>query len=266
MLISILNFIFIVTLFYSEPADCVIITFDPQPIRFTLADLPPPYATSYVVVHPKPIPVPDDRQLFIPKGFSIKLSMSSLQDPRYLEYTPIGDILVIESAIDRISSLLDTNYDGFHDQRIIIANETNGLLIPSGIAFANEYLYSGNQYNIRRYKWENCHQQLSGTDEVVMNHTGIHHISRTIVIPATNDHMYVAIGSASNVDIDSLRLASIQIASLDGSNQRTFASSLRNAVGLVFHPITNDLYATCQERDELGDELVPNFVHVYSGK
>jgi glucose/arabinose dehydrogenase len=71
--------------------------------------------------------------------------------------------------------------------------------------------------------------------------------------------MLVSIGSASDFDPEPLPGASVQEANLDGSNNMTFASGLRNPVGLAFHPITNDLYVTCQERKGLGDDLVPDF-------
>jgi glucose/arabinose dehydrogenase len=68
------------------------------------------------------------------------------------------------------------------------------------------------------------------------------------------------VGSQSNVDEEPLPRASVQIMNLDGSNQQTFASGLRNPVGLDFHPTTNQLYATVNERDGLGDDLVPDYL------
>ncbi len=79
--------------------------------------------------------------------------------------------------------------------------------------------------------------------------------------------MYVSIGSRSNVSVEPLPRASIQIMNLDGSNQKTFASGLRNPVGLDFHPLTEQLYTTVNERDGLGDDLVPDyFTRVDEGK
>ncbi|CAF3032316.1 unnamed protein product [Rotaria sp. Silwood2] len=203
--------------------------------------------------------VPADPELYVPKGFVVKRYFTGLQKSRYLQYTPEGNILVSESDMTRISCLLDTDNDGYLGQRITIANENNGLTYPFGIAFVNGYLYSGNLYNIRRYNWTGCSQQLSDVGEIIMNYTGVRHITRTIVIPPVEDRMYVSIGSASNVDIELIPLASIQVTDLDGGNQTTFASGPRNAVGLALHPITHDLYTSCQERDEIGDELVPDY-------
>ncbi|CAF2993330.1 unnamed protein product [Rotaria sp. Silwood2] len=78
--------------------------------------------------------------------------MSGSQSLHYLQYTQEDDMLVSESAINRISCLLDTNKDDYLDQRVIIGDETNGLKYPFGMTFVNGYLHSGNQFNIRRYK------------------------------------------------------------------------------------------------------------------
>ena len=165
--------------------------------------------------------------------------------------------------MNRISCLLDADNDGYPDERVTIADETNGIQYPFGMAFVNGFLYSCNQFNVRRYKWIGCSENLVGQGEVIMSYSGVRHITRTTIIPSTDDRMYVSIGPASNVDIDPSPLASIQVADLNGTNQRTFASGLRNAVGLTLHPVTHELYTSCQERDEIGDELVPEyFTHV----
>jgi glucose/arabinose dehydrogenase len=92
-----------------------------------------------------------------------------------------------------------------------------------------------------------------------MTYTQNGHVTRTVVISPNGNQMLVGIGSATNVDVESLPRASIQQANLDGTNNITFAYDLRNPVGLDFHPITNDHYVACQERDELGDDLAPDY-------
>ncbi|CAF3499014.1 unnamed protein product [Rotaria sp. Silwood1] len=94
-----------------------------------------------------------------------------------------------------------------------------------------------------------------------MSYSEVRYITRTIAIQPTEDYMYVGIGSASNIDIESLLLGSIQVANFDGTNQKTFVTGLRNAVGLAFYPIPHDLCASCQERDEFADDLVPDFFY-----
>jgi glucose/arabinose dehydrogenase len=95
--------------------------------------------------------------------------------------------------------------------------------------------------------------------EIVMTYAQNGHVTRTVIVSSNGNKMFVSIGSASNVDVDPLPRASVQQANLNGSYQTTYAYGLRNPVGLAFHPITNDLYVACQERDGLGDDLVPDY-------
>jgi glucose/arabinose dehydrogenase len=235
------------------------ITFIPQPISITVADLPPPYATSSASKSAHVIPAPADPQLYVPEGFTVKLFMTGLISPRYLIYTPSQDILVSEPDMNRISCLVDTNNDSYPDQRLTFADASNGLNSPFGMAFDNGYVYVGNKNATRRYLWTSGSRNITGTGEVVMTYADNGHVTRTVVISPTGDQMFVSIGSATNVDIESLPRASVQQANLDGTNQTTYAYGLRNPVGLAFHPITHDFYVACQERDDLGDDLVPDY-------
>ena len=235
------------------------ITFAPQPIRLTVADLPQPYATTSATKGARVYPAPADPSLYVPEGFTVKLYMSNLLSPRYLIYTPTGDILVSELSASRISCLVDNDDDGYPDERITFADASNGLDYPFGMAFLNGYFYVANRDATRRYRWISGSRTITGTGEIVMTYPSNGHITRTILITPNEDGILVSIGSASNVDVEPAPRASIQQANLDGSNQTTFASGLRNPVGLAFHPISNDLYVTCQERDGLGDDLVPDY-------
>jgi glucose/arabinose dehydrogenase len=187
------------------------------------------------------------------------LFMGGLTSPRYLIYTPTNDILVSEPNVNRISCLVDSDHDGYPDKRLTFADASNGLNYPYGMAFANGYFYIGNRDATRRYLWSSGSRNISGTGEIVMTYTQNGHVTRTVVISPNGNQMFVGIGSATNVDVEPLPRASIQQANLNGKNQTTFASGLRNPVGLDFHPITKDLYVACQERDRLGDELVPDY-------
>ncbi|CAF1164482.1 unnamed protein product [Rotaria sordida] len=235
------------------------VSFVPQPIYITIADLPQPYATTSTSKTPQITSIPADPRLYVPDGFTVKLYMNGLLSPRYLIYTPANDILVSESGANRISCLVDNNNDGYPDERLTFANQSNELNYPFGMAFVNGYFYVGNRNAIRRYSWTFGSRQITGTGEIIMTYPETGHATRTIVISPNSDRIFVSIGSVSNVDVESLPRASVQQVNLDGSNQTTFAYGLRNAVGLAFHPITNDLYTTCQERDQLGDDLVPDY-------
>ena len=92
-----------------------------------------------------------------------------------------------------------------------------------------------------------------------MTYESTHHWTRNMIISPTNDYLYLSIGSGSNVDVEYPPRASVQRMKLDGSNNETFAWGLRNPVGMDFHPRTGELYVTVQERDEMGDDLVPDY-------
>jgi glucose/arabinose dehydrogenase len=253
---SVLRLILLLVIYRTNSTN---VTFVPQSIYITVADLPKPYATSSASKSAQIIPVPADPLLFVPDGFTVKLYMTGLTSPRYLIYTPTDDILVSEPSANRISCLIDNDHDGYPDQRLTFADASNGLSSPFGMAFINGYFYVGNKDATRRYLWTSGSRNITGTGEIVMTYDQNGHTTRTVVISPTGDRMFVSIGSASNVDVEPLPRASIQQANLTGNNQITFAYGLRNPVGLAFHPITNDFYVTCQERDGLGDDLVPDY-------
>ena len=248
-----------ITIFSNYKTNGKNVTFVPHPIRITVADLPAPYSTLSYDKNPQVIPVPNDPTLYVPTGFTVKLFMRGLRMPRYLLYTPTGDILVSEPDDNRISCLVDNDGDGYPDERQTFADASNGLNRPYGMAFANGYFYVGSQNETRRYSWIRGSRQISGTGESVMIYDEEGHWTRTVVVSPDSDSVYIGIGSGTNVDVEPLPRASVQVAKMDSTNFTTFAHGLRNPIGLAFHPITKDLYVACQERDLLGDDLVPDF-------
>jgi glucose/arabinose dehydrogenase len=256
---SILFYYTIVICFFDHRIDTKNVTFSPQPIRITVADLPIPFATLSADKDANIIPIPSDPLISVPVGFTIKVFMTDLITPRFLLYTPTGDILVSEPNANRISCLVDNNNDGYPDERMTFADASNKLSRPYGMAFNKGYFYAANQNGIRRYPWIRASRQISGEGELIMEIESSGHWTRVIAMSPTADKMYVGIGSRTNNDADPLPRASVQLADLDGTNQTTYAFGLRNPIGLAFHPITNELYVTCQERDGLGDDLVPDF-------
>lgn len=235
------------------------VTFISKSIHITLSDLPRPYATKSVDRRPKIVRIPKNPRLYVPNGFSTELLNFDLISPRYIIYTPTNEILISEPNANRISCLIDTNNDGYPDQRVTFGDESNGLNRPYGMAFANGYFYVGNVDSIRRYSWIRASRRLTGQGEKLLKLDDAGHWTRTIVISPEGDRIFLGIGSASNVNVEELPRASIQQMNLDGTNQSTYAFGLRNPIGLGFHPITNDLYVTCQERDLIGDDLVPDY-------
>jgi glucose/arabinose dehydrogenase len=241
----------------------------PQPIRINLEDLPPPFHSESASKPPQVIPIPNNPVLNVPPGFKVNIFAENLDNPRWLALTPDGDVLVTETKQNRIRLLKDTNKDGVADQITTFADSKNGLNIPFGMAFSPGYFFLGNTDEVRRYSYNN-QQQLTGTGEKIAELPGggyNQHWTRNVIVSPDNQKLYVSIGSKTNVSQENPPRASIQVMNLDGSNQQTFAYGLRNPVGLDFHPETKELYTTVNERDGLGDDLVPDyFTRIRSGE
>ncbi|MDF0552882.1 sorbosone dehydrogenase family protein [Kamptonema sp. UHCC 0994] len=238
-------------------------TFSPQPIRITVANLPQPYATQSASKSPQVVPPSQGGALRVPPGFTVNIFADNLDAPRWLALTPTGDVLVTETRQNRIRLLRDTNGDGVADVRETFATRANGLNIPFGMAFSDRYFFLGNSAEVRRFPYNQGQQQLTGTGEKIADLPGggyNQHWTRNVVTSPDKNQLYVSIGSASNASVEELPRASVQVMNLDGQNQKTFAYGLRNPVGLDFHPQTGELYTTVNERDGLGDDLVPDYL------
>jgi glucose/arabinose dehydrogenase len=235
----------------------------PQPLRITPDRLPVPFATNSVSKPPNVVPIPNNPTLQIPAGFQVNVFADNLENPRWLAITPSGDVLVTETRDNRIRLLRDRDGDGVAEVRQTFADASNGLNIPFGMAFAEGYFFLGNSAEVRRYPYTPGQEQLQGRGEKIADLPGggyRQHWTRNVIVSPDGQKLYVSIGSRSNVDSEPLPRASVQVMNLDGSNPQTFASGLRNPVGLDFHPVTGELYATVNERDGLGDDLVPDYL------
>ncbi len=235
----------------------------PKPIRISIGSLPQPFASNSAFNSPNVIPIPANPSLRVPPGFVVKVFAENLDAPRWLALTPSGDILVTETRQNRIRLLRDTNSDGVADVSKIFAGQQNEINIPFGMTFTDGYFFVGNTGEVRRFPYKKGQQQISGTGEKIATLTpgGYNqHWTRNVVASPDGKKLYVSVGSRSNADEEPLPRASVQVINLDGSNQQTFASGLRNPVGLDFHPKTKALYATVNERDGLGDDLVPDYL------
>ncbi|ACK71634.1 NHL repeat containing protein [Gloeothece citriformis PCC 7424] len=238
-------------------------TLTPQPIRITIESLPQPYATNSASQPPQVVDIPDNPTLKVPPGFGVNIFAENLDQPRWLALTPDGDVLVTETRQNRIRLLKDTNQDGVVDEYKTFATAENGLEIPFGMDFAKGYFFLGNHNEVRRYPYTQGQEQLQGTGEKITDLPGggyRQHWTRNVIVSPDEQKLYVSIGSESNADTEPLPRASVQVMNLEGSNRETFAYGLRNPVGLDFHPLTGELYTTVNERDKLGDDLVPDYL------
>lgn len=234
-----------------------------QPIRVTAENLPQPYASDSASKSPNVVPIPQKPVLQVPQGFVVNVFAEGLDRPRWLALTPDGDVLVTETRQNRIRLLRDTNQDGVADQRETFATAANGLDIPFGMAFSDRHFFLGNHNSVLRFSYSQGQRQLTGRGQKITDLPGggyRQHWTRNVILSPDGQKLYVSIGSESNADEEPLPRASVQVMNLDGSNRQTFASGLRNPVGLDFHPKTRELYTTVNERDQLGDDLVPDYL------
>ena len=235
----------------------------PTPIRITPDDLPAPYASESAARPPNVIPIPSNPTLRVPAGFTVNVFAEGLDAPRWLALTPEGDVLVTETRQNRIRRLRDTNQDGVADVQEVFAESGNGLDIPFGMAFAGGSFFLGNHDSVLRFPYQQGQGRLTGTGEKIADLPGggyRQHWTRNVVAAPDGQKLYVSVGSRSNAEPEPLPRASVQVMNLDGSEAQTFAYGLRNPVGLDFHPRSQELYTTVNERDGLGDDLVPDYL------
>ena len=235
----------------------------PQPIRVDLNQLPPPYASESASKSPNVVSIPQDPVLRVPRGFVVNVFAEGLDRPRWLALTPDGDVLVTETRQNRIQRLRDTNGDGVADVKATFATPNNGLNQPFGMAFAGDSFFLGNTDAVLRFPYQKGQPQIEGTGQPIAQLPAEgynNHWTRNVVTAPGGKKLYVSIGSGTNASEEPSPRASVQVMNLDGSGRQTFASGVRNPVGLDFHPRTGELYATINERDGLGDSLVPDYL------
>jgi len=134
------------------------------------------------------------------------------------------------------------------------------LAAPFGMAFHDGYLYVGNTGSLVRYKYTNGDLKAQGEPEKLMDLPTGGHSTRNVIFNRAGTKMYVAVGSQSNNDAgEDCRRAAILEFNPDGSGYRVFASGIRNPVGLALQPGTDTLWTAMNERDNLGDDLVPDY-------
>ena len=182
-------------------------------------------------------------------------------------YTPTGEILVTESVPNgRVTVLYDKNNDFKADKerKVLI----KGLDRPYGMAFWKDYLYVAETTSLKRYKYDAKALSVGKGEEIVnMADFGKGHWTRSLTFDPKGEKFYLGIGSESNVSPgEPERRAAISRCNPDGSGCELFATGTRNPTSIYFYPGTNVLWASVQERDGLGDDLVPDyFTHIQQG-
>jgi glucose/arabinose dehydrogenase len=228
--------------------------------------LPPPYATRGVANMSRVVAWPHGKLPTAPAGFEVNLFADELENPRTIYPLLNGDVLVMESqrrqGPSRIILLRDTNKDGRPDRREVFIDNLNGAF---GMALHGNRLYVGNTDGVVVFPYRNGDTKIFRQGEKILDLPSGGHYTRNVLIDADGQKIYVSVGSTGNVDEDQTdakdsRRAAILQANLDGGAMRVFAGGLRNPVGLDWQPKTKQLWTVVNERDMLGDELVPDYL------
>lgn len=223
--------------------------------------LPPPFHTPSAANPPKIVPQPDGVSLKIPSGFKAAEFASGFAKPRYMIEGPSGEILLSDSVKGgAVYALTDRN----RDHRIDEAEKKkliDGLDRPFGLALWKNYLYIAEATSVKRYPYDSKKLELGPGEEVVpLAGEGQGHWTRTILFTPNGDKFYLGVGSRSNIDPgDPEYRAAILRFNPDGTGREVVASGTRNPIGLAFEPSKGRLWSTVQERDGMGDDLVPDF-------
>ncbi|MGQ0663747.1 MAG: PQQ-dependent sugar dehydrogenase [Pseudomonadota bacterium] len=225
------------------------------------ADLPQPGATPSAANLPRRIARPPDAGLRVPPGFAANIFASPLSHPRWLAVAPNGDVFLAESGAGKITVLSDADRDGRAET---VATYFEGLEWPHGMAFRDGAFYVADTRAVWRFAYRPGDLKAHGPPEPVTAPgalgAGHGHRTRGLVFAPDGAKFYVAVGSAGNIGEESPPRATILEFSSDGASSRVLASGLRNPVGIAFRPGTGDLWTVVNERDGMGDGLVPDFL------
>lgn len=220
-------------------------------------DLPKPFATESAGNAPQEVKRPDKFLPTVPNGFHVNVYAESFKTPRLLIAAPNGDLFVAEAGAGRVEILRDPKHVGSAQERETFAAN---LRYPFGIAFKDDYVYIGNTDEIVRFRYDPKTSKRLGESESLLKVPAGGHSTRTLAIAPDGKHLLIAVGSAGNIETDDPPIrAAITICDLDGKNARQYATGLRNPVGLALNPTTGQVWTSVNERDELGDDLPPDY-------
>lgn len=243
--------------------------------KITPNDLPAPFESKSATNGPNVVDRPADVMPVAPAGFKVELFASGLDEPRKLLTAPNGDVFLAESHAGNIKVFRGMTADGKPQQTETFAT---GLKQPYGIAFYPpgpnpQYIYIGDTNAVLRLPYKNGDLKASGSPEKLADlPAGGGHWTRDLVFSKDGKQLFVGVGSASNIDDPDTHpgeknRADILVMDPDGKNARVYAYGIRNAGGgLAVNPTTGELWCSVNERDAIGNNLVPDYItHVNDG-
>jgi glucose/arabinose dehydrogenase len=223
-----------------------------------------------------------------PAGFTVTRFAQNLKHPRWLYVLPNGDVLVAEAApppstmgsiegivehwmdvkndsappsANEIMLLRDTHGDGKPDVRTIFLS---GLNQNFGMLLLNGWFYVANTNGVWRYPYKDGQTQITAPGQKILDLPVGHHWTRNLIASEDGKKIYVTVGSGSNIGDKGMAIekgrADILEINPDGSGEKIYASGLRNPNGAGWEPVTHKLWVAVNERDQLGDDLVPDYM------
>jgi glucose/arabinose dehydrogenase len=242
--------------------------------KITADALPQPFATSSSGNPPRLVPRPANAWPQAPAGFKVELYATNLDQPREIRTAPNGDLFVAESHLGQIKIFRGRDEDGKPEQVSVFAG---GMDLPFGIAFYPrgpdpQWVYVGNTNSVVRFPYRNGDLRATTLAEEVIAHlpTG-GHWTRDIAFSLDSKRLFVAVGSGSNVDDPDRNPGEFHRANIleftpEGKFVGVYGSGIRNPAGIGVNPTTGEVWCSTNERDSLGDNLVPDYItHVQQG-
>jgi glucose/arabinose dehydrogenase len=243
--------------------------------KITVADLPKPFATPSAGNGPDVVPRPEGAWPKTLPGFKVDLYTSGLDGPREIRKAPNGDLFVAESSSGKVRIFRGLGSDGKPEKSSVFAS---GFHEPYGLAWyplgdSPKWLYVANTNSVVRYAYTNGDLEAKGQPETVIAKvpSGGGHWTRDLAFSPDGNKLFVAVGSASNVNDPDTHPAETHRANIleytpDGKFVKVYAAGIRNPAGIAIQPETGELWCSVNERDELGDNLVPDYItHVKEG-
>jgi len=219
--------------------------------------LPVPFATNSAGNGPDKTKPPAGFLPTVPAGFRVNIYATNFKEPRWLTVAPNGDIFLADTGAGEVIVMRDPQKTGGAREREIFVDH---MRRPFGIAFRENYVYVGNTNEVVRFRYDPKTSKRLGEKEHLMDLPTGGHSTRALVFSADGKHLFVSVGSGSNIDTgEDPRRAAVTICDPDGKNARLFSTGLRNPVGLALEPVTGEVWTSVNERDELGDNLPPDY-------
>lgn len=247
--------------------------------HLTVADLPEPFTTPSVDNGANLVPMPEGAWPKAPAGFKVEQYATGLENPRLIRTAPNGDLFLAESEAGKIMVFRGIGPDGKPQQ---MSEFATGLHQPFGIAFYPlgpnpKWVYIGDTDAVVRFPYKNGDLKATSAMEQLAELPGGGrlrgggHWTRDVVFSRDGGRMFVSVGSHSNVDDadthpEEFHRADVLEFTPEGKFVKVYASGIRNCVGETIQPATGQLWCSTNERDGLGDNLVPDYItHVEEG-